>query len=552
MTSYDLPNAGEIDHLTISLRAYAESRSGKKPRRFYAHKLNPEPSSWTLIFDTETTTDPGQALRFGTYQVRQAGILRDAGIFYEPKSLAAGEIEIIKTYAKAQNLTLITRDVFADKIFYPIGYQLRATIVGFNLSFDISRLAIASASARGDMRGGFSFRLTDDKRRPAIQVKHLSQKASLIRFAAPYRRRDSRSARKRGGVPVRRGFFVDCRTLGAALFAKSFSLKSLSEFLKVEHQKLSIDEYDMPIRDEFVEYAVRDVLTTWECYDELVQRYDALNLKDTPPHRIYSEASIGKAHLKAIGVKPWREVQRDVPTPLLAWIMGSYFGGRSEVRIRRELRQVVLCDFLSMYPTVCTLMGLWRYVRADGMSWRDGTETIRQLLNTVTLNNLQRPETWKLLTALVRVQPEWDVFPVRAPYEEETQATIAANHLKADQPLWFTVADCIASKLLTGVSPNIVEALIFEPGKPQSDLKAIGIGGNQNYLVDPIRDDLYKRLIELRNDVKVTRDKAKGAEWEALDTEQNAIKIAANATSYGIFVEVNVKERADRVQTYHS
>src|ERR1700686_3370080 len=32
---------------------------------------------------------------------------------------------------------------------------------------------------------------------------------------------------------------------------------------------------------------------------------------------------------------------------------------------------------LSMYPTVCTLMGLWRFVIAGGMSWKDTTDETR-------------------------------------------------------------------------------------------------------------------------------------------------------------------------------
>ena len=58
------------------------------------------------------------------------------------------------------------------------------------------------------------------------------------------------------------------------------------------------------------------------------------------------------------------------------------------------------------------------------------------------------------------------------------------------------------------------------------------------------QDDFFKRLIELRQAVKRRRDAASGAEKDALDAEQNALKIAANATSYGVFVEINVKERA--------
>ena len=386
-TQYPLTNE-HIDDLPISLRAFAGSGSGNTGGNLRSRKAAlsrgavPISSSWTLVFDTETTTDAGQAFRIGTYQVRENGVLHEAGIFYEPGRLKGREIKTLKCFANANGQTLITHEEFVDRVFYRYGYELRGTVIGFNLPFDIARIAIGHAPARGAMRGGFSFRLSSDKRKPAVQILHLSQKASLIRFAAPFQSRASRSARKRGGTPVRRGFFVDCKTLGAALFARSFNLKGLSEFLKVKHPKLSTDEYGGPITSAFLEYAVRDVQTTWECYEELECRYGVLGLKDTLPHQIFSEASIGKAYLKAMGVKPWREKQREVPSALLAKIMASYFGGRSEVRIRRELRQVVLCDFLSMYPTVCTLMTLWRFVIAEGMTWRDGTNEVQRFLET--------------------------------------------------------------------------------------------------------------------------------------------------------------------------
>ena len=127
----------------------------------------------------------------------------------------------------------------------------------------------------------------------------------------------------------------------------------------------------------------------------------------------------------------------DFPPQMLANIMGSYFGGRSEVRIRRQLCQVVLCDFLSMYPTACTLMGLWRFVIAERMTWHDATHKVRAFLDTVTVTELQQPETRHRLTTLVRVLPDSDVFPVRAQYGSEAQATIGANYLSSNQPLWL-------------------------------------------------------------------------------------------------------------------
>ena len=547
----------QVDELTISLRAYAISEgklpksNGRRPRR-----PDPKPSQWTLIFDTETTRDAGQTFRFGTYQIRNAEALDEAGIFYEPTVLGPEDTATLRAHATAHGLRLITREAFVDEIFYARAYEHRATIVGFNLPFDISRLAIGHVSARGTMRGGFSFRLSADKRWSHLQVKHLSQRAALIRFAAPFRQRSARSERKRSAyVPIRRGFFVDVHTFAAALLSRSFTLKTLSgaPVLNVPHPKLDMVDHGGPLTDEDVAYAVRDSLTTWECYQELARRYAVLDLPDTPPHQVFSEASIGKGYLKKMGIMPWREVQPDVPPEILAKIMSSYFGGRSEVRIRRELRQVVLCDFLSMYPTVCTLMGLWRFVIAEGMTWRDGTEEVRTFLDAADLAALQRRETWQKLNVLVRVKPDRDIFPVRAQYGDEGQATIGSNCLSSDEPLWFTLADCMAAKLLTGRSPIVVRAIVFEPGTPQPGLQPVAIGGNEKHRVNPTGDDFYKRLIELRDSVKRLRDKSTGIEKIALDIEQNALKIAANATSYGIFVEVNVNEVAEREKvTVHS
>lgn len=541
------------DRLTIALRAYTETaqhslpdeRSGKRPRR----PLLDKPSPWVLVFDTETTTDASQALRFGAYQVYEGDMLYEAGLFHEPGALAEDEVAVLADCANTHRLVLRTRESFVDEIFYKIGYELRATIVGLNLPFDLSRIAIRHGSARRDMRGGFTFTLSRDKRWPAVQIKHLSQRISLLRFAAPFRQRSSRSERKRGHRrPVRRGFFVDIRTLAAALYSQSFSLGRLADFLKVRTRKLATDEHGQTLSADYVNYAVQDVQATWECYDKLRRRYQGLGLTNTPVHKIFSEASLGKAYLKAMGVKPWREIQT-CPPDLLAKIMSAYFGGRSEVRIRRELRQVMLCDFLSMYPTVCTLMGLWRFVIAQGMTWRDGTDEIRELLDNLTLSDLQNPLTWPKLTVLVQVVPDKDIFPVRARYEEMGQATIGLNHLTSDVPLWFTFADCLASKLLNGRAPEIANALIFEPNAKQQSLKPVAISGNPAYTVDPRTDDFYRHLIELRTELKHKRECANGPNREALDTEQNALKIAANATSYGVFVEVNVKERAKRQRT---
>lgn len=555
------------DELPIALRAYAAPTFRVLPDKYTSPPKAPRKSSVmpssgrVLIFDTETTSDAAQSLRFGTYQYRSGDVLDESGIFYDPDGVTPDELITMRVYADTNGLMLRTREEFVDEVFFNQAYQHRATMVGFNLPFDIARLAIRHGTARvpldsetATMRGAFTFALSRQKIYPTIRVKHMSQKAASISFAAPMRQTNSRGQRNRGIRPgIRRGHFIDLRTLSNAIFARGFSLSLLSRFLEVAHPKLGFEDFAGPVTEDMVRYAVRDVQATWECYAELIARFGKLNLTRTIPEKVYSEASIGKGYIREMGIVPWREEQSNIPRDILARIMSSYYGGRSEVRIRREIRQVMMCDFLSMYPTVCTLMGLWRFVIADGMTWRDTTDETQAFLDRVDLDALQSQATWTQLTTLVRVVPEADIFPVRAGYEGEAATTIGANYLSSEWPLWFTLADCIAAKLLTGKAPKVVEATTFSPGEVQSGLRPINIAGKPAYGVDPVTTDFFKRVIELRQSVKRDMKAATGDERVRLDTEQHALKICANSTSYGIWVEVNVETRPFRKDvTVHS
>jgi hypothetical protein len=340
---------------------------------------------------------------------------------------------------------------------------------------------------------------------------------------------------------------VDVRTLAGALLSGSWSLERLGEHLRIEYQKLETKEHGGPLTEEYLEYATQDVQATWECFEGLRSQYEGYALTGTPIDKIYSEASLGKAYLKQMGLQPWTDLQSDFLPELFGVIMGTYHGGRSEVGIRREVVQVQYCDFLSMYPTVCTLMKLWPFVIAEGITWGDATEEVQQFLEAVTLEDLQRPETWPKLCALVRIRPDADIIPVRSRYGEEGQYTIGTNYLTHDEPLWGTLADCVVDRLLKGKPPQVLEARRFEFAGVQKGLGPIDIAGNPDYRVDPYADDFYKRLIDLRSEVKVQREDAKrtGDEEKAaqLDAEQQALKLCANATSYGIFVELNITEQ---------
>ncbi len=66
------------------------------------------------------------------------------------------------------------RAEFVDEILYRSAYAVGAQIDGFNLPFDLSRLAVRHSSARRAMKGGYSLTLSEDW--PHVIVKYLSQR----------------------------------------------------------------------------------------------------------------------------------------------------------------------------------------------------------------------------------------------------------------------------------------------------------------------------------------------------------------------------------------
>ena len=490
----------------------------------------------------------------GNYQVRRDGELREEGLFYDPDALSKRERRRLRDYVRRHDLVLRTIEEFDEQIIYRLAYRQNALIIGANMPFDLARLAYHHEAAKGrKMGGGFSFALRASW--PHLRIKHLSRTIALIDFASPGGQRTARSWRRRNKWRnTRRGFFCDVLSLGTALTGRPHSLASLGELLDTPHRKTDA-EHGQELSAKYLRYLRNDVQVTWECYERLAARYSGFGLSQTPVSAIYSEASVGKACLREMGVQPWRDLQPDVPPSLIGLIMSSYYGGRSEVHLRRLICRVAYCDFLSMYPTVSVLMGLWRFVTAQGIDWHEATAETQAFVEQMSLADLAQPETWRKLWVLVQVEPQADLLPVRAPYDAHNPAySIGLNYLTTDKPIWVTLADVIVSKQLTGRAPQILRALAFTPRERQQDLKPIDILGNPDYRIDPNSEDFYLRLIELRSEIKRRmRALPAGPERERLDAEQQALKIAANAACYGIFVELNVVDYArKREVTYYT
>ena len=534
------------DILPIAVRAYNQpakpAYQSDRSTRIGASK------DWAIVFDTETTADQAQGLRLGTYQIRYKGELHKEGFFIDPDGLSDPEKSTLNAFVSQRDLSVISKTEFVEEVIYGIGYDLGAMIIGFNLPFDLSRLAISHSRARGKMYGGFSFKLSENSFRPRLRIKHLSRRASLINFAKPGEQKTPRSMRRKADyVRPSPGFFLDLKTIAAALTSRSHTLKSLAEYLDTKHKKSDAGEHGAPLDFAYLDYALMDTQVTWECYEKLCVLYGRHNLSTTPMEHIYSEAGIGKAYLAEMGIKPWRVVQPDFAPEMSGKILSSFYGGRAEVGLRRTVQRIIYCDFLSMYPTVCSLMDLWQWVNARGINYHDCTAETQAFLDNITLSDMANPNTWPKLNVLVELLPDDDIFPVRSQYPQadgqakpETQFTTGLNYLTSKQSLCYTLADCISSKLLTGKIPKVFKAHRFEPQEPQENIQPVDIAGDSGFHVDPEQHDFYRRLIEFRQGLKAAIPETDDAAEKArLKTAELAIKILANSVSYGIFVELN-------------
>jgi hypothetical protein len=277
-----------------------------------------------------------------------------------------------------------------------------------------------------------------------------------------------------------------------------------------------------------LDYAMRDVEVTWACYQTLTNQYAELGL-DKPAHRLYSEASVGKAHLAQLGIQGWRAVQPDVPDWLIATVMETYYGGRAEAHIRHLPVPGVLVDVMSEYPTVFVLQQLGSWLIGQGVDWTEEApaKTMRWLKG-LTVEKLLKPATWPHLSRLVQVRPgPQDVLPTRADYAGDGTFNLALAHRAPGGPTqWYTLADVAASFLATGHVPRILRALVFTPRAPQEGLLPLEVAGTR-YL-DPYRHDLVASLVELRQELKAAGDPAEAA-----------IKATVNSVAYGIPIEVN-------------
>ena len=518
---------------TIALRAYTIPEKSKDGNSWSKGDYNtPSKLDRILVFDTETRTDLYQNLTFGYYIIDNKSDRPSHGLFYDPNVVTEKEKKILEDFSKKEKINLLTLDDFRE-IFVMETFMLESLCIGFNLPFDLTRIARNAGFGKYANKEGFSLEIHKDSYRyPRLIVTRATNTLSFIKWGnLPGKKRNAR------------GNFLDLRMSVHALTDRKRSLANACKDFETKYKKQKVSEHGK-ITPEYIQYCIADVKATHSLYQKVKEEFDSYKL-DIPITKAYTPASIGKEFLKKIGVDSFERKNKDFPKEVIGYLMNSYFGGRTECKVRRTPKEVDLLDFYSMYPTVCTLQDLWKFVTADRIEYDENcTDEVRKFVDEFTLEDIQDKEKWKKLPAIVQIQPEDDVLPLRARYGEGHAWNIGITHVTSRRALWYSLADVIASKLYTGRTSKILKAIRFTPSEPQEELQEITIHG---ITVNPYKQDLFRDLIKYRQTIKDKRDtfKKKSKDWKTLDRKQNIVKIIVNSISYGIYVQIDTETKAE-------
>jgi hypothetical protein len=367
---------------TLILRAHTEVRAKPKKQKWFKPKSVKWPNH-ALVFDCETRIDQNQSLTFGFARLLRNDEnsytdCRAEIIFYDPDELKSFEVQRLKKYVlgkrsetsddvSSKTILLLTKQQFMQQFFFPHA-QAESLIVGFNLCFDLTRIADdARPATRLNEDWSLVFHYKDRKtkqtKKDSIRRIKITRKDGKIAFI-----KLSGYSTWTGVLPS--GRFLDLFTLAWALRNVHYSLKGLAKDLKVRG-KLKHDPTGKVTVEE-INYCRQDVRATVGVLNKLRTEFNCHPI-DRLPDEVYSPASIFKAYLEAMGIRLPSEKFR-LPPRVQGIAAQAYNGGRSEMRIRLARVPVVHTDFLSQYPTVIVLMGLWNLIIAKKLKVKNATQ----------------------------------------------------------------------------------------------------------------------------------------------------------------------------------
>jgi hypothetical protein len=520
----------------ILTRAYNERLQSSK-KAVAGHKLTPQGTSTSpfdenvLCFDTETTADVEQRLLFGAYRLFRSRTLIEDGVFFAD-DLTRVDKKRIRSWATARGVECCSQRSFYWDHVRHIGKD-GGLLVALNAPFDLASFMPITGEAKkrkqkGRFLGGYQLNIewkggdgTDKRLKHPLAVKRLNAHASIFDIGPS-------------------GRVLDVRTLYWALTNQGGSLETIANALKTEHRKTTVDAFGM-ISDDSLDYAHNDTVVTAECLWKLAEEYERHPIPLHPADAL-SPAAIAKSYYKAAGISPLRDrfaaFSKDAQEGAFSVAGASfsgYYGGRVEARVVRQPVPIVKLDAISMYPTIVVLLELWPFIIADAIEPVETTEEVRALLDTLTYEALLDPARWKDLRAIVEIEPDGDLLPVRATYAANHAPNIGLNYLHApSKQLWYALPDLVVAKL-AGKTPRVLRAIRFHAGAQIEGLVEIALRGAAR--IRP-GDDMARLTVEMRKalDEDTTLTPAER------DRLGDFLKVLANSGFYGIFAQVTRDE----------
>ena len=535
--------------MDIALRAWAvpekrrKTGSGKKRRH--------RPKAF-VVFDTETELGGSQDLIVGAYRYvrvewkgsRPTLRCAEEGLFH-PDDLFArdpAQLEKIRDYAARaradvdlsqrdanRSLQVLTRHEFCERMLWGACWRNRATLVGFNLGFDISRLRLSWHEGRGLYNGAFVLRLwewegKDHRYRPNVIARRLDNKRTLLAWSGV------RDAPDDGDEHTSSDdHFLDLRTLLFALTNQAHSLESGSAVFGLDYKKRDVALG--VLAEDLLDYVREDVAATSALAGAALGEFHRHPVP-LSADRAYSSPAIGTAYFRRIGIRPPLE-RAEISDAQLAQSMGAFYGPRVEVRIRHVQVPVSLVDFASQYSNVARLSGLWPLLTSERIVAVDATDEVRELLGRVELADVLDPDLWPQLVGVALLRPDGDVLPTRAWFAGRGDVPrVGLGPIWCDRLSPYTLADLVAAKVLTGKIPEVASAWRLEGCGTESGLRVVRLGGRVRF--DPYADDWWAAC-----------QRARTALGES--SMATGMKTIGNGTAYGDWIRLDQQVQAGYV-----
>jgi hypothetical protein len=521
------------DRLDLYFRAHTIPVIAQKEYRTKRRASQPKDA---LVFRCATMGDEKKDLLFGAYicaELEDAEyVAKEIGLFYREGH--PEEFRALTRFVKDSAYELGSVEDFRRNVFLKY-LKARALIVAHDAPREISRIAIKWNKSAKTRRGfSFYFRMFRDKKtckmrpsgyEPGISVESLDAAKAIYR-PIKYKFYDRDAEREEEDKKFSNVHILDLKTLTSVLTGEVYSFPTVCDIFgaPASRQRKSESRVTKPA----IVRLLRDVTAELELLNRLNREF-AQHPVDLPPDRCYSPATLAKSYLFAMGIKP-PQGKFKIPDRINGIAAQASAGGRAECMIRLTPVPVTYVDLHAQFPAVSKLLDCREISCAESLEFPDFTAGARQMVERVELEDCFRPAFWKQLRFFALVEPNEDVVPMRAKFglRAESDPTLAWNFLTSKQPFWTTGADVVAANLMTGKPLKILKAIEVVPRGVQPGLVPVKLYSQLE--VDPRRDDLAVKLVELRSSVKSKSPELAGG-----------LKVAANSAAFGIFSQLDVR-----------